>query len=101
MGFPEVILPGDVRNDLYLTLVAGEFSRGNKSSDKNVEVTTVVCDEHGQIVPGVISLGAGTANLDEYRSVVYYHDDRPKWSETFRVRTTESMSPARVSRPFM
>lgn len=39
MGFPEVILPGDVRNDLYLTLLCGEFSRGSKSTDKNVEVT--------------------------------------------------------------
>jgi len=39
MGFPEVILPGDVRNDLYLTLISGEFSKGSKSTDKNVEVT--------------------------------------------------------------
>lgn len=39
MGFPEVILPGDVRNDLYLTLIGGEFSKGSKSTDKNVEVT--------------------------------------------------------------
>lgn len=39
MGFPEVILPGDVRNDLYLTLINGEFSKGSKSTDKNVEVT--------------------------------------------------------------
>lgn len=38
MGFPEVILPGDVRNDLYLTLISGEFSKGSKSTDKNVEV---------------------------------------------------------------
>lgn len=48
MGFPEVILPGDVRNDLYLTLVFGEFSKGSKSTDKNVEVTVRVCSEKGQ-----------------------------------------------------
>lgn len=42
MGFPEVILPGDVRNDLYLTLISGEFSRGAKSTDKNVEVTVCI-----------------------------------------------------------
>lgn len=47
MGFPEVILPGDVRNDLYLTLVNGEFSRGSKSSDKNIEVVVTVCNEKG------------------------------------------------------
>lgn len=51
MGFPEVILPGDVRNDLYLTLVSGEFSKGSKSTDKNVEVTVRVCNEKGQSIP--------------------------------------------------
>ncbi|KAG8247666.1 Dedicator of cytokinesis protein 2 [Homalodisca vitripennis] len=48
MGFPEVILPDNVRNDLYLTLVNGEFSKGSKSTDKNVEVTVRVCSEKGQ-----------------------------------------------------
>lgn len=51
MGFPEVILPGDVRNDLYLTLLSGEYSKGNKSTDKNVEVTVRVCNEKGQSIP--------------------------------------------------
>lgn len=51
MGFPEVILPGDVRNDLYLTLVGGEFSKGSKSTDRNVEVTVRVCNEKGQSIP--------------------------------------------------
>jgi len=47
MGFPEVILPGDVRNDLYLMLVSGEFSRGSMSSDKNIQVTVTACNEKG------------------------------------------------------
>lgn len=51
MGFPEVILPGDVRNDLYLTLIGGEFTKGNKTSDKNVEVEVKVCNEKGQTIP--------------------------------------------------
>lgn len=85
MGFPEVIMPGDVRNDLYLTLVSGEFARGKRSSEKNIEVSTVVCNEHGQVVPGVLSMGAGACNVDEYKSIIYYHEGRPKWNETFRV----------------
>lgn len=48
MGFPEVILMENVRNDLYLTLVSGEFSKGSKSTDKNVEITVKVCSEKGQ-----------------------------------------------------
>ncbi|VVC90126.1 unnamed protein product [Leptidea sinapis] len=38
MGFPEVILPGDARNDLYVTICSGSFSRGGKSTDRNIEL---------------------------------------------------------------
>lgn len=48
MGFPEIILPGDVRNDLYVTLVNAEF----KSSDKTIQVTVQVCTEAGVILKG-------------------------------------------------
>ncbi|XP_035891382.1 dedicator of cytokinesis protein 2 isoform X3 [Anopheles stephensi] len=85
MGFPEVIFPGDVRNDLYLTLVSGEFSKGSKSSDKNIEVTAYVCNKNGVAIPGVISYGGGGNALNEYKSVIYYHEDRPKWGETFKI----------------
>ncbi|XP_060530077.1 dedicator of cytokinesis protein 1 isoform X2 [Cylas formicarius] len=85
MGFPEVILPGDVRNDLYLTLLGGEFAKGNKSSEKNVEVTMKVFNGSGQHIPGVVSLGSGVPELNEYRSVIYYHEDRPQWHETFKI----------------
>ncbi|XP_017848453.1 dedicator of cytokinesis protein 1 isoform X2 [Drosophila busckii] len=85
MGFPEVILPGDVRNDLYLTICSGEFARIAKTSEKNVEVTVCVANEQGQLVPGVLSIGAGHPPIDEYKSVVYYHDDKPKWQETFKI----------------
>lgn len=33
----------------------------------------------------MISLGGGVQQLDEYNSVVYYHEDRPRWNETFKV----------------
>lgn len=87
MGFPEVIFPGDVRNDLYLTLVSGEFLKGAaKHSDKNIEVTVSVCNERGELLPNVLSMGAGVAPLNEYKSVIYYHDDRPKWMETLKIQ---------------
>ncbi|XP_055696670.1 dedicator of cytokinesis protein 1 isoform X2 [Lutzomyia longipalpis] len=86
MGFPEVIFPGDVRNDLYLTLVNGEFSKGVKSGDKNIEVTVCVCNEKGVVVSDVITLGAGNGMSSEYKSVIYYHEDKPKWNETFKVQ---------------
>ncbi|XP_076229499.1 dedicator of cytokinesis protein myoblast city isoform X7 [Nomia melanderi] len=85
MGFPEVILPGDVRNDLYLTLISGEFNKGSKSTDKNVEVTVKVCNEFGTPIPGVMTLGGGALPIDEYHSVIYYHEDKPRWCETFKI----------------
>lgn len=60
------LLLGDVRNDIYLTLVQGEFDKGNKKTQKNVEVTVCVCDESGNVVqvrraPGQLQpLGKGT-----------------------------------------
>lgn len=86
MGFPEVIFPNDVRNDLYINMTRGEFYRsGSKGSDKNIEVTVSVHNSNGKIIPGVISGGAGSIPKDQYKSVVYYHDDKPKWNEYFKV----------------
>ncbi|CAG2106061.1 unnamed protein product, partial [Medioppia subpectinata] len=85
MGFPEVILPGDIRNDLYLTLVSGEFSKGSKKSERNVEVTVKVCNEKSQTLQNCLSFGAGSEPMSEYRSVVYYHEERPKWMETLKI----------------
>lgn len=87
MGFPEVIFPGDVRNDLYVTLVQGEFSRtSGKTSDKNIEVIVSVCDnETGEVLKDVITQGGGAAMVGEYHSVIYYHEDRPRWNETFKI----------------
>lgn len=39
---------GDVRNDIYVTLVQGDFDKGSKTTPKNVEVTMSVFDEDGK-----------------------------------------------------
>lgn len=39
---------GDVRNDIYVTLVQGDFDKGSKTTPKNVEVTMSVYDEDGK-----------------------------------------------------
>uniref|UniRef100_A0A8C1XHA1 Dedicator of cytokinesis 2 n=1 Tax=Cyprinus carpio TaxID=7962 RepID=A0A8C1XHA1_CYPCA len=51
LGFPEIIMPGDIRNDIYLTLHSGDFDKYNKTTQKNVEVIMLVCDEEGKVVP--------------------------------------------------
>ncbi|XP_071089559.1 dedicator of cytokinesis protein 1-like isoform X4 [Haliotis cracherodii] len=86
MGFPEVIMPGDVRNDIYVTLMHGEFTKGPaKTADKNVEVTMIVCNRQGGVLQNVISYGCGDSMMSEYKSMVYYHEDKPKWFEFVKV----------------
>ncbi|KAG8435496.1 hypothetical protein GDO86_013434 [Hymenochirus boettgeri] len=85
MGFPEIIMPGDVRNDIYVTLNHGDFDRGNKTTQKNVEVSLSVFDEDGKRLENVIYLGAGEEAISEYKSVVYYQVKQPRWFETVKV----------------
>lgn len=60
LGFPEIIMPGDVRNDIYLTLQGGDFDKYNKTTQKNVvEVIMWVCDEEGKVIQ-VSGGGGGT-----------------------------------------
>uniref|UniRef100_A0A3B3Y7I5 Dedicator of cytokinesis 1 n=1 Tax=Poecilia mexicana TaxID=48701 RepID=A0A3B3Y7I5_9TELE len=85
MGFPEIIMPGDVRNDIYVTLVQGDFDKGSKTTPKNVEVTMSVYDEDGKKLENVIFPGAGDEGINEYKSVVYYQVKQPRWFETIKV----------------
>ncbi|XP_071338354.1 dedicator of cytokinesis protein 5 isoform X2 [Trachinotus anak] len=85
MGFPEIILPGNVRNDFYITLVQGEFDRGKKKTPKNVEVILTVHDDEGNLMEKAIFPGAGYDGITEYRSVIYYQVKQPCWNETVKV----------------
>uniref|UniRef100_A0A673CKV0 Dedicator of cytokinesis 1 n=1 Tax=Sphaeramia orbicularis TaxID=375764 RepID=A0A673CKV0_9TELE len=85
MGFPEIIMPGDVRNDIYVTLVQGDFDKGSKTTPKNVEVTMSVYDEDGKRLENVIFPGAGDDGINEYKSVIYYQVKQPRWFETIKV----------------
>ncbi|KAK3743713.1 hypothetical protein QZH41_012379, partial [Actinostola sp. cb2023] len=87
-GFPEVIMPGDYRNDLYITISQGEFEKGKsrgKKANKNIEVTMHVLLDDGSVLPNVINYGAGEESISEYRSNVFYHQPKPEWSETIKV----------------
>ncbi|XP_029573048.1 dedicator of cytokinesis protein 5 isoform X1 [Salmo trutta] len=85
MGFPEIILPGYVRNDIYVTLLQGEFDRGKKTSPKNVEVMLSVLDDDGNLMEKAIFPGAGYDGITEYKSVIYYQVKQPSWNETVKV----------------
>uniref|UniRef100_F7CV11 Dedicator of cytokinesis 3 n=1 Tax=Monodelphis domestica TaxID=13616 RepID=F7CV11_MONDO len=61
LGFPDVIMPGDIRNDLYLTLEKGDFERGGKD------------------------LGSGEPSRSSYHSFVLYHSNSPRWGEIIKL----------------
>ncbi|XP_043596697.1 dedicator of cytokinesis protein 3 isoform X1 [Bombus pyrosoma] len=85
LGFSDVIMPGDVRNDLYLKLERGEFERGGKSTGKNIEVTILVLDADGQPLEECLFGAAGMEGSSEYQSLVIYHHNSPSWAETVRL----------------
>ncbi|KAI1891183.1 hypothetical protein AGOR_G00162330 [Albula goreensis] len=80
-----MLISGDIRNDLYLTLDRGEFERGGKSVQKNIEVTVYVLYADGEILKDCISLGSGEPSISEHRSFVLYHNNSPRWSEVVKL----------------
>lgn len=85
IGFPDVIMPGDVRNDLFLTLKSGEFERGGKSTAKNIEVTVLVLDSTGVILSECLWGASGMDCCPHYQSMIIYHNNSPCWNETVRL----------------
>jgi dedicator of cytokinesis protein 3 len=85
LGFPDVIMPGDVRNDLYLILEKGEFERGGKSVGKNIEVTIVVLDSEKNIIKSCLWGASGQEGASEYNSMIIYHHNSPAWAENARL----------------
>ncbi|KAJ3150241.1 hypothetical protein HDU89_003330 [Geranomyces variabilis] len=84
-GFSDVLVPGDTRNALYLTLVSGDFNPGRKSNIRNVQITAQVRLSDGEIVDGCLSCGTGEGRSGFYDSLVYYHNASPRWNEVIRI----------------
>ena len=45
-----LVILGDLRNDLYLTLTRGDFEKGAKTAAKNIEVRVAMFDSEGNII---------------------------------------------------
>ncbi|KAM7361573.1 dedicator of cytokinesis spg isoform 1-T1 [Cochliomyia hominivorax] len=85
MGFPDVIMPGDVRNDMFITLERGEFERGGKNTAKNILVTVVVLDVAGNILTECLWGASGMDSQNYYKSMILYHQNAPCWNEMLRL----------------
>lgn len=44
-----------------------------------------VHNEEGGLVGGVLSGGNGMAPAPQYKATLYYHQERPRWAEHFKV----------------
>lgn len=99
LGFPDVVFPGDQRNEVYLKLWSGEFSgvgggggAGGTGTVRslaqlaaaggagNVEVTAELRARDGTRVERVLSRGAGEPNISTYTSMVYRSNNSPSAS---------------------
>uniref|UniRef100_A0A8C7V0X7 Dedicator of cytokinesis 4b n=1 Tax=Oncorhynchus mykiss TaxID=8022 RepID=A0A8C7V0X7_ONCMY len=85
LGFSDIIMPGEMRNDLYMTLEKGEFEKGGKSVARNVEITVYVLDIEGQVMKSYVAAGSGEPGGDEYHSFVLYHNNSPRWAEQIKL----------------
>ncbi|KAL3852348.1 hypothetical protein ACJMK2_016003, partial [Sinanodonta woodiana] len=94
LGFTDIITPvkswdlytlGAVRNDLYVTLQSGEFDRGSKTAQRNIEVKVTVYDAQKQQIEDCFNYGCGEPPKSEFQSSVYYHNNKPEWKETIKL----------------
>lgn len=90
LGFPDVVFPGDQRNEAYIKLWSGEFyPSSNKmagNSLRNIQVSVEVRTRDGRVVEDVISRGAGEPLLTQFDSLVFYHQNAPTWGELVKLQ---------------
>eukprot|EP00742_Colponemidia_sp_Colp-10_P004488 GILJ01004791.1.p1 GENE.GILJ01004791.1~~GILJ01004791.1.p1 ORF type:complete len:1775 (+),score=309.30 GILJ01004791.1:791-5326(+) len=82
----DIMDPGEVRNDLYITLQDAEFSMDRKTTAKNVEVEVKVLLDSGEHI-NCLHKGRSRPGhpAGSWLSTVYYHSNSPKYEETFRL----------------
>lgn len=102
LGFPDVVFPGDVRNELYIKLWCGEFGTSHNGSGRlsvanfargqmgpvanNVQVTVEVRDQDGRPVESVISQGSGEPFMTQFHSMVFQRCNEPTFGELIKVQ---------------
>ena len=108
LGFPDVVFPGDVRNDIYIKLWSGEFNvssggssvrlrksvaslAGNAMGPSNIEVTCEVRRQSGQVVEGAIALGTGEPPVTRFHSMVFYRNNAPTYGELIKLMIPEAL----------
>ena len=101
LGFPDVVFPGDIRNEMYIKLWSGEFftstssarlsvtsfTRGSIStSNNNVQVTVELRDHLGNTIERGISQGSGEPPVTQFHSIVFQRNNMPTFGELLKLQ---------------
>lgn len=101
IGFPDVVYPGAVRNDLYIKLWSGSFVAGisgggggsiqmrksvMSAPHDDVQITLDVRRSDGTLVQDALYAGgSGEPPLLQYHSMVFHHNERPTFGELIKI----------------
>lgn len=102
LGFPDVVFPGDVRNELYVKLWSGEFTSTQTGNARrsmanftrqqfgtiagNVQVSVEVRDSDGRTIDRVITRCSGEPPMSEYNSMVFQRTSQPSFNELIKIK---------------
>ena len=101
LSFPDVVFPGDLRNEMYIKLWSADFSpSGNaqarrsvanfargavNSIHNNVQVTIEVRDQDGRSVPPTLSAGSGEPPTTHFHSMIFQRNNQPTFGELVKL----------------
>ncbi|KAG2364374.1 hypothetical protein BDR07DRAFT_1401549 [Suillus spraguei] len=100
LGFPDVVFPGDVRNELYIKLWTGDFPSSPSGSarlsmvnftrpgpvSQNAQVSIEVRNQEGRTIENAISLGSGEPNVTQFHSMVFMRNNQPTFGELIKLQ---------------
>ncbi|GAA5944251.1 guanine nucleotide exchange factor DCK1 [Sporobolomyces koalae] len=99
LGFPDVVVPENRRNEVFVKLWSGEFHTSGASMGttrslaqftaasgaKNVEISVELRNRAGEPVHRGLSRGSGESNVTQFTSVVFRSSNTPTWGELVKV----------------
>ncbi|KAH8918163.1 hypothetical protein BT69DRAFT_1354118 [Atractiella rhizophila] len=100
LGFPDVVFPGDQRNEVYIKLWSGDFTSGSggqgglrfsrmmdnaAGGTRNIEVSAEVRKRDGGVLDRAISRGTGEPRVSQYNSMVFKGNNIPTWGELMKL----------------
>ncbi|WVR00207.1 hypothetical protein IAU59_007349 [Kwoniella sp. CBS 9459] len=100
LGFPDVVYPGTIRNDLYVKLWSASFVPMPTSSGGSIRVRKSVMAAHhadvqvtievrradGNVLQdAIVAGGSGEPPVAQYQSLVFHRNDRPTYGELLKI----------------